>query len=185
MSSTDLLSKDPANTGGVNGAGIVGKNGSGITGEQLRYNFLSRFIMAPNMYNTVKTVRDYLNCSLSHATDIWDYAYVSKTWRKNGTTVPLGVPEIIKLIADTDQGSFCRDVAGIIAQDIAYNLTQQETIRDDENATTQAREDAGKLADTYRNMKDRLNSYKVEFISHSVMMSEILPFLQEQMAVNV
>lgn len=191
MSSSDYLPKDPNNTTGVNNTGHADH-------EQLRYDFLRRFLEHPSLFSVVLTVKQYLNTPTLNTSGVFDFAYTSKVWRKDGVMKEINKTELFTKICNFETESFCRDVSLVLMDDISYNITEkrneidaQLAIINDETSTQEqidtaiiTKENAELDYFKYTNMKNRLEQYTTDFLNYNTITNEIINTLAVLMAVD-
>lgn len=165
--STELLPIKPGHTSGVNSGSY----------EQLRYDFLNRFINYPNMFSVCLTIRDYLNSSLS-GPNAYTYDWVSKVWKKDGVLWQIGAPQLYILVCNFEAVSFCRDVVCVLLDDIKHNKETQKAIYDNVANDEATRMAAWSSYENFRSMENNLRTYKNDFLTYPVISGEILPTLE-------
>jgi hypothetical protein len=204
--SETYLPKDPSNTSGVNNTGHSSH-------EQLRLDFLRRFIEHPSLFSVVLTVQQYLNTTTLNTSGVFDFAVINKVWRKDGIAKEIYRTELFVKICNYESESFMRDVVLVVLKDIDFNTAQQKTIIDaqdaiiaakqaiidDENATQEQKDTATTERDTavatqktafnykykFDTMKRRLNQYTVDFLNYNTITNEIINTLEVLMATDV
>lgn len=172
MTSESILIKDPAQTQYINDP----------THEAIRLKFLQRLLETPCIVSCAKCICDYLDSSMVGIN--YQYQFVSKNWKKNGTINNFAKQEIVTKIVDYEQASFVKDCVNVIIQDAQYAMDQQQIIIDDTNSTEQQVKDA--LAEKWRcmNIRDSLKEYRKDQLKIEIIEGEIIPLLHYFKALN-
>lgn len=180
--------------------------------EALRLAFLNRFLQSPCLWSICMCIKDYLTSTTLSDNYTYDYAYVSKVWRRDGVVRQITEAELYILVANYEGNSFTSRMVNIIIDDCQYNvdtqqaivdtqrgiINTQQAIIDDENSTqaqidtaTATRDTAIGVKDTaqaevwkYKAMKDNLVDYKRRFLNYETISKEILPTLSVMLSAD-
>lgn len=173
--STAILPIKPGNTTGVND----GNN------EALRLAFLTRFLNNPNRFSVSLTLKDYLNSPLS-GPENYEYKWVSQLWKKGAAVgKKFTETELYILICNFETTSFCKDVVGILLEDMKHNKETQKTLFDATDINDQVTRKAIWAEYTkFRNMENGLTTYKNDFLTYANIKGEFLPTLEVLLAVD-